>query len=149
MALLQSNKASTKVIAPLNFGHNGLAASTTTGTIPILATGGGTLTAYEWTAPYDGSILFQTARLGAAPSAGTLTIQPRINGSLTAFTTQKHVNSSDIRAFVGKQGARIATSSFLAGDTIGLSYTTTSDWAADNTIAIDAQVYILLEGVRV
>lgn len=148
MALLQTNKASTKVIAPLNFGLNALAANATTGTIPILATSSGTLTSYDWTAPYDGSILFQTASLSAAPSAGTLTLQPRINGSLTAFTTAKHVNSTDIAAFVGKQQSRIATSSFSAGDTIGLSYSTSSDWAAA-TIAIACQVYILLEGVNV
>ena len=146
MSVTQTPLASTKHVLPLSFGHNGPAANTTLGTIPITATGGGTLGVYEYTMPWSGSVIAVTARIPTAPTAGTLTLQPRINGSLTAFTTQKHVNSADIQAFVGKQDARIATSAFAAGDRVGLSFTTASDWAAINPI--ECQVFVLLEGVN-
>lgn len=145
MALAQTPLASSKVIVPIYFGDNGFAANTTTGTIPLIATSQGTLAVYVETMPWDGSIVAMTARLPDAPTAGTLTLQPRINGSLTAFTVVKHVNSTDIQGFYARQEARTSKSTFTAGQNVGLSYTSTSDWAAVQPIA--ATIWVLLESV--
>ncbi len=145
MALAQTPLASSKVVFPIYFGDNGFAANTTTGTIPLVATSNGTLAVYTETMPWDGCIVAMTARLPSAPSAGTLTLQPRINGSLTSFTVEKHVNSSDIQKFYARQEARTSKSRFSAGDNVGLSFTTTSDWAAVQAGAFT--VWCLLESV--
>lgn len=145
MAIPQSALGSSKVAMPLFFGDNGVAANTTTGTIWIQKVYGGTLNVWDYTMPAKGSVIGVTARLPNAPTAGTLTLMPRINGSLTPFEVAKHVNSTDIQAFYSNQEARRANSIFSAGDRVGLSFTTTSDWAAVQ--AIECIVMVILEEV--
>ncbi len=145
MAIPQSALGSSKVVMPLFFGDNGLAANTTTGTVWIQKVYGGTLNAWDYTMPAKGSILGITARLPVLPTAGTLTLMPRINGSLTPFEVTKHVNSTDIQAFYTNQEARRANCIFDVGDTIGLSFTSSSDFAA--VPAVECIVTVLLEEV--
>lgn len=146
----QTNIGSTKQLVPITFNYFDLPANVTNGTIPILSTpaAAGTLQNFEFAMPWPGSVVGVTGRLSAAPSAGTLTLQPRINGSLTPFTAQKHVNSSDIRSFAATQPAQQASNGFAAGDNVGLSYTSTSDLSA-TTIDMTFQVWVLLENVEV
>lgn len=146
MAVAQTHVGSTKAVIPLSFATNGFAASVTTGTIPIMVTSGGTLGVNNYTMPWDGSIVAMAARLPNAPSAGTLTLQPRINGSLCDFTVTKHVNSTDIQGFYARQEARKKNEHFTAGQQVGLSFTTASDWAAVQ--AGEFEIYVLLEGVE-
>lgn len=148
MAVSQSPLGSTKQVMRLGFAvGGGLAASATNGTVPISASQGGTLQVNEYTMPWAGSIIAIAGRLGSAPSAGTLTLQPRIDGSLANLSDVNHVNSSDIRAFYKRQEARTHQARFTEGQHIGLSFTTTSDWAPA-TVGVEFDVYVLLEGVE-
>jgi hypothetical protein len=148
MGVAQSPLGSTKQVMRLGFAvGGGLAANATLGTVPISASQGGTLGVNEYTMPWDGSIIAVAGRLGAAITAGTLTLQPRIDGSLANLSDVNHVNSSDIRAFYKTQEARTHQARFSAGQHIGLSFTTTSDWAP-GTVGVEFDVYVLLDGVQ-
>lgn len=126
-------------------------AQNTIGTLNIsanLATTG-TLNVKEYTAVWSGAIVGVGARLSETPTAGTLTITPLINGSLTAFSNT-NISSALKQPFIyASQENDVLSSHFAAGDRIGLRYNADSAFAPNTQIDGAFEIYVLYDEVRV
>lgn len=127
-------------------------AQSTTGTLNVsmnLATTG-TLNAKAYVMPYAGSIFAVSGRLSEVPTTGTITLYPVINGTQRADVSANCVNSLGTlsQSLRGTGDAARSNSRFAAGDTINLVYVGDSALAPNTQMDIVAQVWALLEEVR-
>src|SRR5207247_6109667 len=90
--------------------------------------------------PFGGAIVGIGAALSATASAGSLTLDVTINGTVTGFqlVITTSANGSVIKEY-GQPGFR-----FNAGDTIGVKITTTAAWNG-TTSDLLATVYVIFD----
>jgi hypothetical protein len=90
--------------------------------------------------PFGGAIVGIGAALSAAASAGSLTLDVTINGTVTGFqlVLTTSANGSTIKEY-GQPGFR-----FNAGDTIGVKITTTAGWNG-TTSDLLATVFVIFD----
>lgn len=128
-------------------------AQSVTGTLNISmnAATSGTLGAQRYTMPYPGSIYAVTGYLAPVMTAGTITLYPTVNGTVradvSANTTDSNGTLSQKLRSTGE--ARRDNSRFVAGDTISLTYVTDANVAPNSSCDLVAQVWVLLEEVRI
>lgn len=149
MGVPQSNIGSTFVPHSLDFSQPKIAQNTT-GTLNIqssLATNG-TLNVKDYVMPYAGSIYAIGMSLSEVPTAGTLTVQPLINGSLASINVDTTVSDALAQRAYQTQNARKFQSTFAAGDRIALRYLTDANFAPNTNIDGVFQVLVLFENVN-
>lgn len=132
----------------LGFTH-GQIQQNTTGTVNVihsLATNG-TLNVKGYVMPYDGSVFAVSGNLSATPTAGTLRIDPLINGTLSSVTATSTRNNQLTSRLYASTNARGPNNRFQAGDVVQLRFNTTSDFAPNNSIDGAFHVFVLLENV--
>lgn len=103
--------------------------------------GGSTL----YVAPVAGSVVAISGRSAAAITAGTITIKG--HAASTEFTQSgapAPVLSSSAQASYAT--ARPRTIRFAAGDTLGVSVTTTTTLDPTNTLDVDVTLHVVLDG---
>lgn len=147
----QEQMATTMPTAILLFEQAKLAQSVTgTLNISMNAATSGTLGAQRYTMPYGGSIYAVAAYLAPVMTAGTVTLYPTVNGTVRSDVSANSNNALGTltQALFSKGEARRDNSRFNAGDTIGLTYVTDANVAPNAAVDIVAQIYVLLEEVR-
>lgn len=92
--------------------------------------------------PYKGSVYAISGAISAALTAGTLQLQPSINGTVQPFNV--HNEAAGQIGLYGSQAARITQ--FAAGDTLQVVYNAAALDAAG--VALEVDVYVLFEGVN-
>ncbi len=117
--------------------YNGSLAQSGNGTLLTGATG---LTQHKM--PYKGSVYAISAALSAALTAGTLQLQPSINGTVQAFNAFN--DAAGQNGLYATQAARVTQ--FAAGDILQVVYNAAALDAAG--VALEADVYVLFEDVR-
>lgn len=88
-------------------------------------TTGGSATVSESEFPCAGSIISVTVTANEARTAGTVIVEPTVNGTGTGL--QATLDNTDTTHASTTQGILLDT--LAAGDRIGIDYTTTIDWA--------------------
>jgi hypothetical protein len=97
-----------------------------------------------WTAPFAGSVVGITARANAAITAGTITLKPHKASTEYAETgTPAPVLSSAAQATYATVRPNALT--FAAGDTLGISYSTTTTLNPTNSLDMDACLLVQLD----
>lgn len=91
--------------------------------------------------PWAGSIVGLSVAVEAARTAGTLTLNPTINGTATA---QSVVIDDDPTTYNTAQYARGAYP-ITAGQRVGMKMTTDADWAAGTTPSVVGWVFVHIE----
>lgn len=131
-------------LVALSFHQNQVAASQTNADLPTVETDDGTsvslsaVDAYEAPWPFD--IVGIQATLSAAATAGTLTVNPTIAGTVNAslqldFTTEVALTDT----------AALDVASGVAGDAIGAQIDTNGDWdatTADLVVTVFVMFYL-------
>jgi len=100
---------------------------------------GGSAAGDEWVAPCAGRIVYLTAHLSAAATAGSLTAGASIGGTEDADTTITITTAATGYKQVARDLAK-----FAAGDSIGVEITTDGDWNG-TTADLDVDIGVLLE----
>ena len=116
MSVTQTNMASRYYVQQYPFIGANLSANGGTLQFP------GTLQAQEFWMPRRGSIIGFSGSLNAPLTAGTLTFQPTINGSLAPAFTNARLHVSSQAVYETKDG-NTDNLIFTAGQAIGVSYT--------------------------
>lgn len=97
-----------------------------------------------WVAPFAGSVVAITARANAAITAGTITLKPHKAGTEYAETgTPAPVLSSAAQS--SQAMVRPNALTFDAGDTLGVSYSTTTTLDPTNSLDMDACLLVQLD----
>ena len=97
-----------------------------------------------WVAPFAGSVIGLTAIANAAITAGTITLKPHKAGTEYAETgTPAPVLSSAAQS--SQVTVRPNALTFAAGDTLGISYSTTTTLNPTNTLDMDACLLVQLD----
>jgi hypothetical protein len=91
--------------------------------------------------PEDGSVVAIGVRTNDARTAGTLTVDPTVNGTKTGLTAV--LNATDTTYKTNRQDPGLDT--FVAGDRISCVITTDGSWAP-TTADIDVVVGVVLQG---
>lgn len=91
--------------------------------------------------PYDGSVYAIAASYSANLTAGTIQLQPSINGTVQPFYVRNA--AADAKGVYGHQDGRVTN--FRAGDTLQIVYNAAALNAAG--IAIEVDVYVMFENV--
>lgn len=105
----------------------------------LVLAGGGTL----WVAPAGGSVVSVTSRVNAALTAGTITVKTHAAGTEhTQADAPTNALSSAAQATYDTAAPGLVT--FAAGDTLGISVTTTTTLDPTNTVDIDASLVVQL-----
>lgn len=94
----------------------------------------------EVTMPRGGHVVGISIRSNAARSAGTLTVEPTING--TKVGLQGVLNGTDTQTDTARQDPGVDT--FTAGQRIGVKLTTDGSWAP-TTADVDVAVEVILD----
>lgn len=92
--------------------------------------------------PFDGSVYAIAASYSADLTAGTIQLQPSINGTVQPFYVRNA--AAGAKGVYGRQDARVTN--FKAGDTLQIVYNAAALNAAG--IAIEADVYVFYEDVE-
>lgn len=123
-----------------------------TGTLNISmnAATSGTLGAQRYTMPFAGSIYAVTGYISPVMTAGTITLYPTVNGTVRADVSANTTDSNGTlsQKLRGSGDANRVNSRFAAGDTISLTYVSDNNVAPDASVDLVAQVWTLLEEVR-
>lgn len=94
--------------------------------------------------PWAGSIVGLSIQVEAECSAGTLTVQPTINGSAAATSLSfEQTTNTQYQYSTWRRDLYPVT----AGQRIGCLYTTSTDWAAGTTPSVRAVVYVHVESM--
>lgn len=133
-------------LIPLVLTQDAVAASQSAAAMNIIETGatGGTLDAKEYKMPFDGEIVAVSVLSDSARTAGTLDVEPTVNG--TVKTPKVTLDATNTTHHYGKVGRGAVP--FVAGDRIGAKVTTAAGWApvaAD--IVVIVWVLVTLEGI--
>jgi hypothetical protein len=116
---------------PFNFMQSDVAAGQTDIQLNVLGLSGNT----EFVMPYAGSVIAISVASNAARSAGTLTVEPSINGTGTGLTTELDASPTQYNQATQAKD----TDTFSAGDRLGVEITTDGSWApttADIVVAV-------------
>lgn len=129
-------------VVALTFMQDAVAASQTNANLPLIETGATTgttaVTTYEMPYPFD--ILSQSFVLSAAATAGTLTINPTIAGTVTTA-----IGNTVTTAAAGYDKGLARGE---AGDSVGVQIDTDGSWDATTAdLAVTLFVMIYLDNV--
>jgi hypothetical protein len=110
----------------------------------------GSLNLTDHLAPYAGSIVGITARLGANKTAGGLSVSPTINGTEVASTTPLYrvAMANGTPKLAKTVDAQTPGLRFNANDLIGARITTDSSFAPAGAQDIEVIVWVLYEGIQ-
>lgn len=129
-------------IVAIPFSDDNIAASATA--TDLILKGGGTLIV----APYSGSIVAIGAMVNAAVTGGILTVNVhKASTEFAAVGTPAPVLDTATYTTYSYGTVRPGAVTFSAGDTLGLSYTTTAGFLPDGSLDLDAVLYIQLNAV--
>jgi len=91
--------------------------------------------------PWAGSIVGLSIQTEAARTAGTLTIQPAINGTAAAASDTINATDTQYATTAWNRGQYTVT----AGQRIGCLWSSSAAWAAGTTPSVRAVVYVHVE----
>jgi len=94
--------------------------------------------------PEDGSVVAVAIRSNAARSAGTLTLDAAINGTVTGLQVALDATNTTFHVTLQDQGL----DTFSAGDAITCEITTDASWAPTTADIIVSVAVVLAKGVR-
>ena len=127
------------VVVPLVFGQDALAANQSDVQLPT-AIGEGSQAVTGYTMPKAGEVLYLTADLSAAGSAGTLTIGATNGGTEDTDTTMT-ITTETTKVKTVTRNSMV----FAAGDIIGVEITTDGSWngtTADLTVVVYVALWL-------
>lgn len=124
-------------IQRFDFTLANLAVSQTDAVVPRNANTNGVLM------PWNGSVLTLAVALSAAKTAGTLTFTITKNGTATPFTLTV---ANGVQYVFAKRNAEVFR--FLAGDRIGVTFSSDASLAPAGSLDVTADVYVLFEDVE-
>ena len=140
--ILQEQIAVMSPLVTARFARHTVAASLTASALNVIDTNAasGALNVTGEVMPFAGAIVGVGAALSVAASAGSLTLDVTINGTVTGFqlVITTSASGSTIKEY-GQPGFR-----FNAGDTIGVKITTTAGWNG-TTADLLATVYAIFD----
>lgn len=93
--------------------------------------------------PWAGSVVGISVQVEAARTAGTLTIQPSINGTAAAAAVTVDDDPTQYQYTTWRRGLYPVT----AGQRIGCLWSSNSAWAAGTTPSVRAVVYVHVESM--
>lgn len=123
-----SRKASRYQIVPLNFWQDNMAANQAAVAMNTLEVAGATNLVTEYVVPDQGWIVGISARTNTARTAGTLTADATINGTVTGL--QAVLDGTNTQSHSAQQAAE--NDYFSQNQRIGVKLTTTAGWLPVN-----------------
>ena len=132
-------------LVPLLFSQDAVADAQTAAAMNIIETGAttGTLDAAEYQMPWDFEIVGISVVSGAARTAGTLTVDATIDGTVTGL--QAALDATNTLRDYGTQAR--GSDRGVAGSRVGCKLTTTSWTPTTADIAVIVWVLAYLEGI--
>jgi hypothetical protein len=138
--ILQEQIAVMSPLVTARFARHTVAASLNASALTVIDTNAtsGALNVTGEVMPFAGAIVGVGAALSAAASAGTLTLDVTINGTVTGFQLVITTGAS------GSTIKEYGQVRFNAGDTIGVKITTSGSWNG-TTADLLATVYVIFD----
>jgi|SRR5581483_324489 hypothetical protein len=138
--ILQEQIAVMSPLVTARFARHTVAASLSASALTVIDTNAtsGALNVTGEVMPFAGAIVGVGAALSAAASAGTLTLDVTINGTVTGFQLVITTGAS------GSTIKEYGQVRFNAGDTIGVKITTSGSWNG-TTADLLATVYVIFD----
>lgn len=93
--------------------------------------------------PWSGSIVAIAAKLSADKTAGTLTFNPSINGTVTTFGVS--VTTDTQQAYAKQAHGRTR---FAAGDLLGCMYSSDANLVPDGSADAAVEIYVVFDHVH-
>ena len=109
----------------------------------VATSGSAKIDAVHVTAPWGGCIVGIAAKLSADKTAGTLTFNASVNGTVTAFGATVADDEQTVYAVTGHGSYR-----FAAGDTLGVMYDSSAGLLPDGSADAVVDLYVVFDKIK-